>query len=109
MSAKPTNIEQLANIGENHEKRIHRLEEKDQDRDDELRGPEGVHTNIAIMKRELAQIIWLGKIIIVALVGLFISDLYRTVKSSQHERAMLEQQEQSRTAEKPISQMRRMN
>jgi predicted histidine transporter YuiF (NhaC family) len=106
MSAKPTNFDQLANLGENHEKRIHRLEEKDQDRDDELRGPEGVHTNIAIMKRELAQIIWLGKIILAVLVGLVVTDFYRTIKTSQHERVQVEhmQQQAQKTASTPTKQ-----
>jgi predicted histidine transporter YuiF (NhaC family) len=94
MSAKPRSIDELANMGENHEKRIHRLEEKDQNRDDELRGPDGVHTNIAIMKRELAQIVWLGKIILAVLVGLVVTDFYRTIKTSQHERVQAEHFEQ---------------
>jgi hypothetical protein len=94
MSAKPRSIDELANLGENHEKRIHRLEEKDQSRDDELRGPDGIHTNIAIMKRELGQLIWLGKIIIVVLVGLVVTDFYRTIKTSQHERVQAEHFEQ---------------
>jgi len=94
MSAKPQNLEQLANMGENHEKRLHRLEEKDQCRDDELRGPDGLHTQVAIVQRELAQIIWLCKIVIVVLVGLVVTDFYRTIKTGQYERAQVERHEQ---------------
>jgi hypothetical protein len=94
MSAKPRSIDDLANMGENHEKRIHRLEEKDQSRDDELRGPDGLHTQVAIVQRELAQIIWLCKIVIVVLVGLVVTDFYRTIKTSQHERAQVERLDQ---------------
>ena len=109
MSAKPQSLDQLTTTVENHEKRLQSHSSKLDAHDQQLRGPDGIHTQVALIKRELAQIIWIGKIIIVALVGLFISDLYRTVKSSQHERAMIEQKEQSQTAEKPISQMRRAN
>jgi hypothetical protein len=109
MSAKPTNFDQLAATVGNHEKRLDNHAEKLDKHDHQLRGPDGLHTQVAIIKSELSQIVWIGRIILVALAGLFIADVYRTVTGQQKFERAEHKQPDEKTAEKPVSQLRRIN
>lgn len=73
MSAKPRSLEEI-------DRTVGAIERKVDSHDHQLRGPDGVHTQVALVKSELSQIVWLGRIILGMLAGLFIADVYRTVQ-----------------------------